>query len=52
MTPTERAKLEKEIMGLTARLRWDHVSQSLKNVWEERIREIRARLAAETTTDG
>lgn len=51
MTPAERAKLEKEIIGLTARLRWDHISQSLKNVWEERIREIRVRLATERPSD-
>lgn len=47
MTPSDRAKLEKEIMGLTARLKWDHVGDGLKEVWRQRIEEIKARLERE-----
>lgn len=50
MTDKERALLEKEIMGLTAKLRWDHVSEALKDTWRERIADIRIRLATEQTT--
>lgn len=50
MTESDHAKLEKEITGLTARLRWDHVSEAIKDVWRQRIQEIRARLATEATT--
>lgn len=47
MTEQERKQLEKEIMGLTARLRWDHVAESLKETWRARIADIRIRLATE-----
>jgi hypothetical protein len=50
VTDRERLLLEKEIMGLTARLRWDHVSEHVKDVWRERIQEIRIRLATEQQT--
>jgi len=47
MTPTDRAQLEKEIQGLTARLRWEHIGNGLKEVWRMRIEELKARLARE-----
>lgn len=47
MTDKERAQLKKEILGLTARLRWDHVSEAMKDVWRARIADIRIRLATE-----
>jgi hypothetical protein len=44
MTEAERKKAEKEILGLTAKLRWDHVAPHLKVVWEERIAQIKESL--------
>lgn len=50
MTDKERAALEKEIMGLTARLKWDHVGEGIKETWRMRIEDIRIRLATERTS--
>lgn len=44
MTDTERAKLEKEIQGLKAKLKWDHISDGIKQGYEARIEEIREKL--------
>jgi hypothetical protein len=46
MTDTERKRVEKEIMGLQAKLRWDHVADHLKETWRERIVELKERLRA------
>lgn len=42
---TDPKKLEKEAQGLTAKLRWDHVPEHLKDIWRLRIEEIKANLA-------
>jgi hypothetical protein len=44
VTDAERKKLEKEIQGLEARLRWDHISEGMKSVYERRIDEIKMQL--------
>lgn len=44
MTDKERALLEKELVGLEAKLRWDHVGEGIKEVWRTRILEIRIKL--------
>lgn len=44
MTDEERKWLEKEIQGLTARLKWDHVEETTKENWRQRLRELVARL--------
>lgn len=48
MTDTERKRLEKEAMGLKAKLRWDHMDEGLKAVWRERIRMIEEKLRDQT----
>ncbi len=43
VTDAERARrkaMEKEIMGLSAKLRWDHMAESVKDVWRARIAEL------------
>jgi hypothetical protein len=47
MTDAERKQIEKEIMGLKARLRWDHISAGIKETYELRIAEIEERLKSE-----
>jgi hypothetical protein len=39
-----RARLQKELLGLTAKLKWDHVSPGMKEVWQARIDAIREEL--------
>lgn len=40
MTDAEMKALEKEAMGLRARLKWDHVAEHTKDVWRVRLAEI------------
>lgn len=47
MTDLERKRLEKEIQGLTAKLEWDYVDESLKENWRQRIFELQAKIKAE-----
>ena len=47
LTDAERKKIEKEIQGLTAKLRWDHIDESLKENWRARITELLAKLKAD-----
>jgi hypothetical protein len=47
MTEAERKKTEKEILGLKAKLRWDHVAPHLKEVWQERIEKLSEALKTE-----
>lgn len=42
----ERKQIEKEIMGLSAKLRWEHMDEGLKDVWRARIAELREKLGA------
>lgn len=44
MTDAERKQLEKEILGLRAKLRWTHITADAKKGYEARIAEIEARL--------
>lgn len=44
MTDKERAKVEKEIQGLKAKLKWDHISDGIKAGYEARIEELREKL--------
>lgn len=44
MTDAERKRIEKEIQGLEAKLRWDHISDGVKAGYQARIDELRARL--------
>ncbi len=44
MTDEEKKKLEKEIQGLTARLRWDHISEGVKQTYQMRIDVLREQL--------
>ncbi|MES3012617.1 MAG: hypothetical protein V4750_02670 [Pseudomonadota bacterium] len=44
MTDDERKKLKKEIQGLEAKLKWDHVSDGVKAGYEARIAELRRKL--------
>lgn len=37
MTEAERKKIEKEIQGLTAKLNWEHLDESLKENYRARI---------------
>lgn len=46
MTETEIKKIEKEIQGLTAKLRWDHIAEPTKDRYRERIEELRELLKA------
>lgn len=43
---TDRKAIEKEIRGLMAKLKWDHMAEPLKAVWRERIRELEEALRA------
>jgi hypothetical protein len=45
VTDAERKQIEKEIMGLKAKLRWDHISDGIKQTYEIRIAELQAKLA-------
>lgn len=44
MTDAERAQIEKEIQGLSAKLRWTHIPESLKEVYRARIAELTERI--------
>lgn len=44
MTDAERKKVEKEIQGLQAKLRWDHISDGIKVGYERRIEDLQRRL--------
>lgn len=44
MNDKERKKIEKEIMGLTAKLNWDHAPETSKAEWRVRIEELKQRL--------
>jgi hypothetical protein len=44
VTDTERQQIEKEIQGLTAKLRWEHISEALKDVYRARIEDLKAKL--------
>ncbi len=44
MTDAERKRVEKEIQGLTARLRWDHISEGVKQTYALRIDELKKQL--------
>lgn len=45
MTDAERKKVEKEIQGLEAKLRWDHLSDGVKASYRERIAALQRQLA-------
>lgn len=44
MTDAERKQLEKEIQGLKAKMRWDHISPGIKETYALRIAELEAKL--------
>lgn len=44
MTEAERKQIEKEIQGLRARLRWDHVTDGIRETYQLRIAELEAKL--------
>ena len=44
MSDAERKQIEKEIQGLTAKLRWEHIAESLKDVYRQRIEDLKAKL--------
>jgi hypothetical protein len=44
VTDAEKKQIEKEIQGLKAKLRWDHISDGIKETYELRIAELQARL--------
>lgn len=44
MTDQERKKIEKEIQGLSAKLRWEHMGEAIKDTWRARIEELKERL--------
>jgi hypothetical protein len=44
ISEAERKKIEKEIQGLEAKLRWDHVSDGVKAGYEARIAELQRRM--------
>lgn len=43
---SDQTKTEKEILGLSAKLRWEHVPEHLKEVWRERIEQLKRELNA------
>lgn len=44
MTQEERKQIEKEIVGLKAKLHWDHISDGVKAGYEARIAELQKKL--------
>lgn len=36
----DRARIEKEIQGLTLKLKWTHIPEALKDVYKARIMEL------------
>ena len=44
LTEKERARIQKEIQGLEAKLRWPHIDDGVKDVYLARIEAQRARL--------
>ncbi len=44
MTDAERKQIEKEIQGLTARLRWTHIDAGTRHTYELRIELLKAKL--------
>ena len=44
LSDAERKHLAKEIQGLEAKLRWDHISDGVKAAYERRIEELQRRL--------
>lgn len=40
----DRKAIEKEIMGLLAKCRWEHMPESLKDTWRARIDELKEKL--------
>ncbi len=44
MPELDRKKLEKEIQGLTAKLKWSHIPESLKDVYRIRIKDLEGEL--------
>jgi hypothetical protein len=45
MTDAERKAIEKEVLGLVARLRWTHLAPGARHMYELRLEELRAKLA-------
>lgn len=46
MPEIDRSKIEKEIQGLGAKLKWPHIPESMKDVYRSRIDELKASLKA------
>ncbi len=44
MTDAERKKIEKEIQGLGAKLKWDHLDESIKENYRLRIQSLKESL--------
>lgn len=45
MTPEQRKRIEREIQGLKAKCRWDHISPEAKKDYEKRVAELQERLS-------
>ncbi len=45
MPEVDATKIEKEISGLTAKLKWTHITEALKDVYRQRIEELKAQLS-------
>lgn len=52
MTDAERKKIQKEIDGLTAKLRWEHLGAGVLETYRIRIEALRERLAGSTSVSG
>lgn len=48
MTESELKALEKEMRGLKAKLNWDHITNSQRQAYEERIAYIEAIMRKQT----
>lgn len=40
----DRKMIQREIQGLMAKLRWEHMAEPLKDTWRVRIAELKERL--------
>jgi hypothetical protein len=40
-------KIEKEIQGLKAKLKWDHLADGVRKTYEERLAELERKLTGE-----
>ena len=45
---TDRKLIEKEIQGLSAKLKWTHIGEPLKDVYRLRITELQEKLKVST----